>query len=155
APSRPACHVPSVLVTCPLASSSAVDSPKYQTLPALSCEYQSVVRSRRCPAMYRRSSTTTHGAPSIGFVLYVTVTTSRDGRPSLMPRYTSRVPGFNGNHGLSTRALKPGSPARAAPATTATTSAATPMREARGRMSAVTVRVGDERSMTDDERPVI
>ena len=49
APSRPACHEPSVVVTRPCASNSAVASPRYQTAPAASCAYQSVVRSSGWP----------------------------------------------------------------------------------------------------------
>ena len=48
-PSTPVVQVPSVLVTWPFASSSAVFSPKYQTLPRESWLYQSVVRSPRRP----------------------------------------------------------------------------------------------------------
>src|SRR5690348_5515710 len=107
APLRPACHVPSVLVTWPCLSSSAVCSPKYHTLPCESCVYQSVVRSLSLPRRYSMSLTTTHGAPLIVLASDVTVTTSRDGWPSLTPRYTYVVPGLSGSHGLSTRAEKP------------------------------------------------
>jgi hypothetical protein len=48
APFTPESHEPSRLVTFPLRSSSAVSSPKYQTVPPRSCAYQSVVRSARC-----------------------------------------------------------------------------------------------------------
>ena len=47
APSRPFRKEPSVLVTLPCAFSSAVFSPRYQTVPCLSWAYQSVVRSAR------------------------------------------------------------------------------------------------------------
>src|SRR5204863_37974 len=50
APSTPAVHVPSLLVTLRCASSSAVSSPKYQTLPFASWLYQSVVRSASRPS---------------------------------------------------------------------------------------------------------
>src|SRR5262245_21543528 len=106
--STPACHDPSVLVTRPRPSSSAVRSPKYQTLPAASCVYQSVVRSARRPSRYRRSRTTRHGAPAIVVVCRVTVTMSRARLPSLTPVNTAIVPGTRGNHGLSTLALKRG-----------------------------------------------
>src|SRR5947207_817452 len=102
----PACQVPSVLVTLPCGSSSAVSSPKYQTLPALSCAYQSVVRSPRWPCTYRRSLTALHGAPWIVFVVVVALTTSREGLPSFTPLYVQVVPGFSGNQGLSTRETK-------------------------------------------------
>jgi hypothetical protein len=49
APSTPAVQLCSVLVTLPWASSSAVLSPKYQTLPAASWLYQSMVRSSSRP----------------------------------------------------------------------------------------------------------
>ena len=49
APSRPVSQDPSRLVTLPCVFSSAVVSPKYQTFPALSCAYQSVVRSASRP----------------------------------------------------------------------------------------------------------
>src|SRR6266566_7353409 len=106
APLTPARHVPLVLVICPFLASSAVSSPKYQTLPCLSWLYHSVVRSPKYPLRYRRSSITTHGAPSITLILCVTVITSREGCPSLTPRNTYVVPAMSGYHGLSTRALK-------------------------------------------------
>src|SRR3954469_8065350 len=54
------------------------------------------------------SVTTAHGTPWIILVACPTVTTSRDGLPSFTPRYTHRVPGCSGNHGLSTAAVKRG-----------------------------------------------
>src|SRR3954463_13235835 len=54
------------------------------------------------------SVTTAHGTPWIVLVACPTVTTSRDGLPSFTPRYTHRVPGCSGNHGLSTAAVKRG-----------------------------------------------
>ena len=82
APSTPACHVPSVLVTFPCPSSVAVSSPKYQTLPALSCVYQSIVSSTSLPPSYTRSWITTQGTPSISAVSCVTSNTTRDRLPS-------------------------------------------------------------------------
>ena len=49
APWTPAVQLPVVFVTFPFLSSSAVLSPKYQTLPFASWVYQSVVRSSRRP----------------------------------------------------------------------------------------------------------
>src|SRR3954467_4980118 len=106
APRRPAAHVPSVLVTRPCASSSAVFSPKYQTLPWESWLYQSVVRSSSRPCVYRRTWTASQGPRSIILVWWVTVTRSRVRFPSFTPVYTQRVPRRSGNQGLSTRALK-------------------------------------------------
>src|SRR3954454_16983509 len=106
APSAPAVHVPSVLVTCPFRSSSAVSSPRYQTLPWASWLYQSVVRSSSVPLRYRRSWTTAHATPSIVRVAWETTTTSRIGSPSFVPTYTARDPATRGNHRLVTCALK-------------------------------------------------
>ena len=50
APFTPACQLPSVLRTLPRGSSSAVASPRYQTLPARSCAYQSLVLSSSRPS---------------------------------------------------------------------------------------------------------
>jgi len=50
APFTPHCHDPSVVFTLPRASSSAVASPRYQTLPPVSCAYQSLVRSSSLPS---------------------------------------------------------------------------------------------------------
>ena len=59
APARPACHEPSRDSRWPFASYVAVASPKYQTLPALSAAYQSVVRSASFPLARRSTSVTT------------------------------------------------------------------------------------------------
>src|SRR3954451_15232161 len=107
APSTPARHDPSRLVTRPTAFSSAVASPKYQTLPRLSCAYQSFVRSARRPPTETRSSTSVQRTPRMSWVRFVTVTTSRPRLPSFSPTYTSVVPGLSGNHGLSTVRTKP------------------------------------------------
>ena len=72
APLVPACHDPSVLITLPAGLSSAVASPKYQTLPWRSWVYQSVVRSASFPASNRLSLTVTQGTPRIVFVRLVT-----------------------------------------------------------------------------------
>src|SRR5258708_8740638 len=52
----------------------------------------------------------------------VTVSTSRDGAPSLTPTYVNVVPGMSGNQGFVTRALKfdPGAAPRAVSAPAAT-----------------------------------
>src|SRR4051812_39776280 len=106
APSRPASQLPDVLFTLPERSSSAVRSPRYQTLPFASWLYQSVVRSSSLPRRYSRSSTTAQATPSIVRVARETVTTSRIGCPSFVPTYTAREPGTSGNQGLVTWALK-------------------------------------------------
>src|SRR3954471_10081780 len=106
APSRPASQVPDVLFTLPERSSSAVCSPRYQTLPWASWLYQSVVRSSSVPLRYSRSWTTAHATPSIVRVARETTTTSRIGSPSFVPTYTARDPGTRGNHRLVTCALK-------------------------------------------------
>ena len=126
APLTPVRQEPDVPVTRPWRSSSAVASPKYHTLPCASCVYQSVVRSARRPLRYKRSSTTTQGAPPITAVRCVTVITSRDGWPSFSPTYVKVVPGRSENHGLSTRALNPrpaGAPDATAPIVTESTTA--------------------------------
>src|SRR4051794_10887399 len=105
APCFPAVHEPSVLVTLPCSSSSAVSSPRYQTLPALSCAYQSLVRSSKASPMYNMSCTTTALTPSTTFVAVPTVTTSREASPSFEPVYFHTEPGSSGNHVLSTRGV--------------------------------------------------
>src|SRR4029079_17269588 len=72
APFTPASHEPSVLVTLPASSSSAVSSPTYQTLPSRSCVYQSSVRSTSLPFRVSSSWTTIAGAPFTIFVSPVT-----------------------------------------------------------------------------------
>src|SRR5512147_812136 len=73
APSRPAVNEPSVLITLPLEFSSAVASPRYQTVPDLSWAYQSLVRSVTRPPWMTRSWTTLARTPAISLVLCVTV----------------------------------------------------------------------------------
>src|SRR3954447_18853095 len=121
APSAPARQVPSRLVTLPAAFSSAVSSPKYQTLPRASCAYQSFVRSASLPRSYRRSSTSVQRTPSMTFVRLVTVKTSRPAAPSFSPVYVKTVPGFNGNQGFVTAWTKAGCAARADAHATQTT----------------------------------
>ena len=72
APPRPDWNEPSRLTTLPCRSSSAVRSPKYQTVPRLVCAYQSVVRSRRIPSSNRRSRTTRQVTPSMTRVRWLT-----------------------------------------------------------------------------------
>ena len=74
-----------MLVTLPLAFSSAVLSPRYQTVPCLSWAYQSVVRSARTPLRERRSETTAARIPAMFLVLPVTFITSRACLPSFWP----------------------------------------------------------------------
>src|SRR3954469_12524621 len=107
APWAPACQEPSRLFTWPRRSSSLVASPRYQTLPCLSCAYQSSVSSATPPPLKNtRSWTTTALMPRMVFVLWVTVMTSVCRSPSFSPLYRSVVPGRSGNHGLSTRLTK-------------------------------------------------
>src|SRR4051794_10781570 len=102
APLRPACQEPSRDSRCPFLLKVAVASPKYQTLPALSAAYQSVVRSASVPPARRRTSVTTRaGTPWIVLVRPVTCTRSRRRSPSSVPRRIVVVPGRNGNHGLA------------------------------------------------------
>ena len=85
AASRPFRNEPSVLVTLPLAFSSAVFSPRYQTVPRLSWAYQSVVRSAKRPLRKSLSLTTAAWIPVIVFTFRFTVITSRAALPSFWP----------------------------------------------------------------------
>jgi len=64
---------------------SAVFSPKYQTLPLESWEYQSVVFSTSDPFWVTMSLTVTHGTPMIVLVWGRTLTTVCVGTLSLVP----------------------------------------------------------------------
>src|SRR2546423_12244912 len=97
--STPASHVPAVVVTTPLAY-SAVCSPKYQTLPLESSEYQSVVFSTSDPLLVTTSVTVTHLTPMIVLFWLVTLTTVLIGAPSLIPLKVWLVPGIHGVLGL-------------------------------------------------------
>src|SRR5262249_5050271 len=97
APPTPAVQEPSVVP----AGSCVESSPKYQTLPWLSCAYQSSVSSISTPSSSPWSRTSTVLTPSILGVLCVTVTTSSAAVFCSVPRYVKRVPGTSGQYGLS------------------------------------------------------
>jgi hypothetical protein len=84
APSTPASQVPWVLVTTPFLY-SLESSPKYQTLPASSWAYQSVVFSSSVEFTVTVSDTTMQRTPRMVLVCFVTVTTTCSGAPSLVP----------------------------------------------------------------------
>ena len=88
APLTPDCQVPAVVVTLPAALYSAVFSPKYQTLPCLSCAYQSSVFSIGLPCTVVTSRTTVQVTPSITLVWPVATNLSTVGSPSLTPLET-------------------------------------------------------------------
>jgi hypothetical protein len=75
APSTPAVQEP---VWSPLGN-SVDSSPKYHTLPASSCAYQSSVSSVRTPPSVTWSRISMVATPSIVGLLCVTVTTSTTG----------------------------------------------------------------------------
>jgi hypothetical protein len=85
------------LTTCPL-SYSAVDSPRYQTLPPASWAYQSSVSSTAAPSCVTTSCTTRAVMPlAIFFVSFVTVISTSLTVPLVsVSRYTQRVPGAIG-----------------------------------------------------------
>jgi hypothetical protein len=85
APFTPACQEPSVLVCSRLRFSSSVASPKYQTFPAMSCAYQSVMFSWSLPPMKPWSWTTVVMTPRIVAFSLVTVNVSLEALPSLRP----------------------------------------------------------------------
>src|SRR5437868_2988352 len=95
APFTPDLNEPSMLVIS-LPSSSWVFSPKYQTLPSLSCAYQSSVSSVNTPPTYTVSWTSTQVTPRITLVLWVTKRTLL----SLALTYVNVVPGRSGKNGL-------------------------------------------------------
>src|SRR5262245_31678132 len=102
APSTPAFQDPAVEVIEPFLY-SAVSSPKYQTLPAASCAYQSNVSSARSPlAENTWSCTTVVATPMTISVRSVTKTTFRSRWPSETPSNTIFVPGIHGMYWLST-----------------------------------------------------
>src|SRR5262245_3529133 len=102
APFTPPSHDPAVEVTEPFLY-SAVSSPKYQTLPAESCAYQSNVSSARSPLAEKTwSCTTVVLTPMTTLVRSVTKTTLRSRWPSETPSNTIFVPGIHGVYGLST-----------------------------------------------------
>ena len=90
-----------MLVTLPAASYSFVSSPMYQTLPCLSCAYQSNVASMTLPRVVSRSRITLAVTPMICLVWPVTVYVSTVGSPSLTPTDTHERPFTSGNQGLS------------------------------------------------------
>ena len=83
APSTPASNEPAVDTGLP-SSYSVVASPRYQTLPASSCAYQSSVTSTGSPCSVTTSWTTRAVIPlAMRFTLSVTVTTTRCRVPSV------------------------------------------------------------------------
>src|SRR5262249_47715795 len=78
----PACQDPD-LSTLPPGRYAAVSSPRYHTLPCLSCAYQSVVFSSNRPLCFATSVTVTAGMPSITLIRDVTWTRSTCDLPSL------------------------------------------------------------------------
>src|SRR4051812_24422271 len=102
APSTPACHEPDVLRTLPSLPMLRVASPKYQTLPARSCAYQSMVDSLRRPRMKARSRSTVVVTPWMRFVRWVTSSTSLVGRPLSVPSRRWVARGGGGYRGLVT-----------------------------------------------------
>ena len=72
APSRPAIHVLGAPLSCPLNHSSGY-SPRFQTLPWLSCAQKDSSCSASCPLVKSTSWTTTVRTPLITFVRSVTV----------------------------------------------------------------------------------
>ena len=105
-----------MFTTCPFLLYTAVASPKYQTLPALSGAYQSVVFSRTTPPSYSTSFTTVVVTPWITFFHGVTVVRLRRRLPSSEPRRNDTVPGSSGKYGFGTGVVKSaGSTAAAGP----------------------------------------
>src|SRR5262245_49373468 len=100
APFTPASQEPEVSGV-PSAAYATVSSPRYHTLPRVSCAYQSVVRSSTLPSCSATSVITVAVTPSITFVWSVTVTVSRRGWPSFRTRYTIVRPTGSGKYGLS------------------------------------------------------
>src|SRR5262245_57280170 len=98
APSTPARHEPSRLLSSPF-SNSCDSSPKYQTLPSTSCAKKSSVSSVTAPPALTVSCTTMHVTPAIRRVSFVTVTVS----VSPPPTYVPVVPGSRGYSGIGRR----------------------------------------------------
>src|SRR6266540_5462089 len=101
----PASHDPSLRTHLPFTKSEE-SSPRYQTLPCLSCAYQSKVFSSRLPPTSTWSRTTVARMPRITFVLWVTKTETRRAFPSCVPRKRKVVPGRSGKYLLSIRLTK-------------------------------------------------
>ena len=72
----------------PRFKTAMVASPKYQTVPCLSCAYQSYVSSFISPLAVRISCTITHFTPMIVFVFEVTVVSREKVSPITVSRYS-------------------------------------------------------------------
>src|SRR5262245_36366499 len=101
APSTPASHEPA-WSPAGLSSYETVSSPKYQTLPARSCAYQSNVSSTSSPPAKTWSWTTTVETPITVRRSVVTAVTVR----SSWLLKVNFVPGTSGQYGLSTVSTK-------------------------------------------------
>jgi hypothetical protein len=105
APFTPDFHESLALTKRPCFRSSEF-SPMYQTLPSLSCAYQSKVSSTARPCSDTVSRTIVHVMPRIRLCLRSTTESSVCGVLPRTPSMWKPVPGFSGKYGLSIRLTK-------------------------------------------------